>query len=159
MTLSKKTLYFNTLKIFATWFYSGKAPFAPGTCGSLATLPCVYALSYFYGYQAVAVFALLIAIIGIPIASSYAQALNIKDPGEIVIDEVAGQAIALIFAGTNLYLFIAGFFLFRLFDITKPWLVGWADKKLNGGLGIMLDDVFAGIFAAIVLYGIKFYLF
>lgn len=150
---------FSLLEFFATWFFSGKSPKAPGTCGSLATLPFVYVLAYFYGIYAVVLFAVLIAVVGIPVADKYAKKLNIKDPGQIVIDEVAGQSIALIFAGTNLYLFAAGFALFRLFDISKPWLVGWADTKLNGGLGIMLDDVFAGIFAGIIVFLIRAYVF
>ena len=156
---SKKELNFNLLKIFATWFYSGKSPKAPGTCGSLATLPFVFALAYFYGIYAVIAFAVIISLIGIPVADAYAKALKIKDPGQIVIDEVAGQSIALIFAGTNLYLFAAGFVLFRIFDISKPWLVGWADKKIDGGLGIMLDDIFAGIFAGIIIFILKIYCF
>ncbi len=154
-----KSIKFNILEFFATWLYSGKSPFAPGTCGSLATLPFIYALAYFYGIFAVIAFAIIVSFIGIPIAGRYAQALKIKDPGQIVIDEVAGQSIALIFAGTNLILFAIAFALFRLFDISKPWLVGWADTKLNGGLGIMLDDVFAGIFAGILVAILQFYCF
>ncbi len=148
---------FKILEFLATWFYSGKSPKAPGTCGSLATLPFVYALAHFYGTYAVATFALIVTLIGIPVAEKYARALNKKDPGQIVIDEVAGQSIALIFAGTNLLLFACAFLLFRLFDISKPWIVGWADKKLNGGIGIMLDDVFAGMFAAVLIYLLAVY--
>lgn len=159
MKNDKKTLNFRILELIATWLYSGKSPKAPGTCGSLATLPFVFALAYFYGIYAVIAFAVIISVIGIPVAGKYAQALNIKDPGQIVIDEVAGQTIALIFAGTNLYLFAIGFALFRLFDISKPWLVGWADTKLNGGLGIMLDDIFAGIFAGILVLLLQIYCF
>ena len=159
MKNNKKTLNFRMLELVATWLYSGKSPKAPGTCGSLATLPFVFALAYFYGIYAVIAFAVIISVIGIPVAGKYAQALNIKDPGQIVIDEVAGQTIALIFAGTNLYLFAIGFALFRLFDISKPWLVGWADTKLSGGLGIMLDDIFAGIFAGILILLLQIYCF
>lgn len=155
----KKSINFRLLEMFATWFYSGKSPKAPGTCGSLATLPFVYALFYFGGYAALITFIILVSIIGIYVADKFSKALNIKDPGQIVIDETAGQSIALILAGTNLWLYLIGFALFRLFDITKPSLVGWADKKINGGLGIMLDDIFAGIFAAIVLGVIKYYFF
>lgn len=155
----KNSINLKLLEFFATWFYSGKSAFAPGTCGSLATLPFVYALAYFYGMPAVIIFAILVIFIGIPVAGKYADSLKMKDPGQIVIDEVAGQSLALIFAGTNLFLFFLGFVLFRLFDISKPWLVGWADKKLNGGLGIMLDDVFAGIFAGILVALVQIYYF
>ena len=138
-------------EILATWFYSGRAPFAPGTCGSLATLPFVYALQYFGGIPALLSFILLIAATGIWASGRYAESVGIQDPGFIVIDETAGQSIALIFAGINLWLYALGFILFRLFDITKPWPVSWADQKIKGGLGIMLDDILAGIMAAAVM--------
>lgn len=144
-------------KLTATWFYSGLSPFAPGTAGSLATLPVVFALSWGIGTGAVIIFAILISLIGIRAADVYAQEIKKEDPGCIVIDEVAGQSLALIAAGTNIWLFGAGFLLFRLFDISKPGPVGWADRNVKGGLGIMLDDIIAGIFAGIVVYLIKIY--
>lgn len=159
MKNDKKGIKFRILEFFATWFYSGKSKFAPGTCGSLATLPFVYMIAYFYGFYGVLCFAVLVSVIGIPVADIYAKAINKKDPGEIVIDETAGQSLALLFAGTNLYLYALGFILFRLFDITKPFPVGWADRKVPGGLGIMLDDILAGIIGGAILYGIKYYCF
>lgn len=155
---SKKSLKFKLLELFATWFYSGKSPKAPGTCGSLATLPFVYVIFYFGGYWALICFILLICLIGIYVADAFSKALNIKDPGQIVIDETAGQSIALIFAGTNLWLYLLGFALFRLFDISKPSIIGWADKKIKGGLGIMLDDIFAGLFAAAIIALVRYFL-
>ncbi len=159
MKNTEKGIKYRILEFLATWFYSGKSRKAPGTCGSLATLPFVYAFAYFYGIYGVIGFAIVISVIGIPVADAFAKALKVKDPGQIVIDETAGQSIALIFAGTNLYLYAAGFVLFRLFDITKPSLIGWADKKVSGGLGIMLDDIFAGLFAGLIVWGIRFYCF
>lgn len=146
-------------EIISTWFYAGKARFAPGTCGSLAALPFIYAVDYYYGMAGIIIFAAVTGIIGIFAADAYAKKLKISDPGMIVIDEVSGQAVTLIFAGTNLYLYAIGFVLFRLFDITKPWPVSWADTKVKGGLGIMLDDIFAGLIGAAILYLIKYYLF
>lgn len=159
MKNDKKGIKFRILEFFATWFYSGKPRFAPGTCGSLATLPFVYVIAYFYGFSGVLSFAVIVSLAGIPIAGAYAKAINKKDPGEIVIDETAGQSLALLFAGTNLYLYILGFILFRLFDISKPFPVGWADKKVPGGLGIMLDDILAGLIGGAILYGAKYYFF
>lgn len=153
MKNDKKSIKYRILEFFATWFYSGKSRKAPGTCGSLATLPFVYFIAYFYGIIGVIVFAVIVSLAGIPIADAYAKAINQKDPGEIVIDETAGQSIALILAGTNLYLYAAGFMLFRIFDITKPALIGWADKKIGGGLGIMTDDILAGIVSLICIAG------
>lgn len=153
--MSKKTI----LEITSTWFYSGLSPKAPGTCGSLATLPFVYALMYWNGATAVLIFAIIIAIAGAFAANAYAKVVGKKDPGLIVIDEVAGQAITLLAAGTNIWLYLIGFILFRIFDITKPWPVSWADQKVKGGLGIMLDDVLAGMIAGGILWMIKIYIF
>lgn len=159
MKNSRKGITYRILELFSTWFYSGKSPKAPGTCGSLATLPFVYALADFYGMNGVIAFAVAVSIAGIPIAGAFAKALKIKDPGQIVIDETAGQAITLIAAGTNLYLYAFGFALFRLLDISKPLLIGWADRKVSGGLGIMLDDILAGISGGLILWGVKVYFF
>ncbi len=147
------------LKIAATWFYSGLSPKAPGTCGSLATLPFVYVLALCGGEIAVLSFVVAVFVIGVYVSGAYAKILGIKDPGQIVIDETAGQALTLVAAGTNLSLFVLGFILFRLFDITKPWPISWADEKVKGGLGIMLDDIFAGIISGVIIYGLKNWLF
>ena len=122
---------------------------------SAATLPFVYVLAAWQGWTAVLAFALIVSVIGIWAADTYAKAVNIKDPGFIVIDETAGQAITLLAAGTNLWLYLIGFALFRLLDISKPWPVGWADKNVKGGLGIMLDDILAGIIGGVILYFIR----
>ena len=81
---------------------------------------------------------------------------SIKDPSFVVIDEVAGQWIALLPAGLDPVLFVAGFLAFRLFDIWKPWPVSWADRDVPGALGVMLDDLIAGAYAAAVVYGIGY---
>jgi phosphatidylglycerophosphatase A len=74
-----------------------------------------------------------------------------EDPGWIVIDEVVGQGLTLLLTPPDLLNYAAGFALFRLFDIKKPWPVSWADQQIKGGLGIMLDDVLAGIYALALL--------
>lgn len=146
-------------KLISTWFYTGLAPKAPGTFGSLMTLPFVYLADYWGGSMAILIFATASFVIGIWAADIYAKATQLKDPGFIVIDEVAGQSLTLWCAGLNPWLYLIGFGLFRLFDISKPWPVSWADSKVKGGLGIMLDDVFAGIMGGAVLYLIKIYAF
>lgn len=143
------------LKLTATWFYSGLAPKAPGTMGSLATLPFVYALAWWKGWEAVLIFALIVSILGIYIAGAYAKAVDKSDPGFIVIDETAGQALTLLAAGTNIWLYGLGFVLFRALDISKPGPIGWADRKLHGGLGIMLDDIIAGLIGGLILWGVQ----
>lgn len=147
------------LTLICTWFYSGLLPFAPGTFGSLATLPFVYVINYYYQIPGILIFVLFVSIIGIITTDKLSKQMEVEDPRSIVIDEVAGQSLALLFAGANLYLYAIGFILFRIFDILKPWPVSWADSKVPGGLGIMLDDILAGIMAGAILLGIKFYCF
>ncbi len=131
--------------IWAHFFFTGFFPLFPGTFASF-----IVVLVYFYFLQGVSPWVLLgaIAIIfltGIP-ASSYAEAYHgKKDPRSVVIDEVAGQLLALLFSsGTTQVL--AAFVLFRLFDAVKPFPVRSAEKA-GGGLGIMLDDIVAGLYA------------
>ena len=77
------------------------------------------------------------------------------DPGAVVIDEVAGQWLTLLPAATTVWWhWLAGFALFRFFDIVKPWPVGWADRRVKGGLGVMVDDIIAGAYAGVLLYAL-----
>ncbi len=135
----------------ATGFGVGRAPVAPGTVGSFAAALAAVPIAAFGGPLALACAAAAAALIGIPAADTAARAMDAEDPGSIVIDEVAGQWIALIPAGADLGGWLLAFFAFRLFDVWKPGPVGWADRRVHGGLGIMLDDLIAGLFAAIVV--------
>ncbi|MEI6805462.1 MAG: phosphatidylglycerophosphatase A, partial [Myxococcaceae bacterium] len=74
-----------------------------------------------------------------------------QDPKEIVIDEVAGQGLALVFCPPGWMALLLGFILFRLFDILKPWPISYVDRKIKNALGVMLDDMLAGVFAALIL--------
>jgi len=138
----------------AVFFGSGLAPRAPGTFGSLASLvlwaPMVlFAVPpVFRVVVAVAIFAL-----GVVAADRAARFLNNPDPKEVVIDEVAGQGLALAFASTSMWSVVVGFALFRLFDVWKPWPIRLADRRIKGGFGIMFDDVLAGLFAAPLVVG------
>jgi len=140
-----------TARLLATWFGCGYAPKGPGTAGSLGALLVAYPLRH----QPPWVFALLALILlapGIWSAERVAQQTQKKDPQIVVIDEVIGQWIAL--AGAAIYspaAWIAAFLLFRGFDIWKPWPVHWADRHVHGGFGIMLDDLMAAVYAAVVL--------
>ncbi len=146
-------------ELISTWFYVGKSRYAPGTVGSLATLPLVYLLHSYLGAGSVIIFVIIISLLGTIASERFSKAIGINDPGMIVVDEVAGQALALTFAGINLYLYLIGFILFRLFDITKPWPIGWADQKVSGGLGIMLDDILAGFISMILVLLINIWIF
>ena len=131
----------------------GHAPKAPGTAGSLAALAlgALAMLGPAWLLPTAAVAATIAGLLAIPRAVTDPKA----DPGWVVIDEVAGQWIALLglSAATPLGLLLA-FALFRLFDITKPGPIGWADRQ-PGALGIMLDDVLAGLLAALLLYAAR----
>lgn len=142
--------------LVATWFGCGFLPIAPGTWGSLATLPVAHVVATFWGAWSLAGFALAVAAIGVHASGETARLRGRKDPSEVVVDEVAGQAIALIpvyalvppgatvlRVGTVLLAFL----LFRILDVWKPGPIG-AAEKLPGGWGIMADDVVGGTLAA-----------
>jgi phosphatidylglycerophosphatase A len=137
--------------LFATGFGTGLLPFAPGTCGSLAGLPFAWVIRSYWGAVGLAAAAALAFIVGWWGASTVAQASGTADPGAIVIDEVAGQWLVLVPAPLDPLSYAIAFVLFRTFDIWKPWPVRWADRRVKGGLGIMLDDLLAAVYAALVL--------
>ncbi|NLD37930.1 MAG: phosphatidylglycerophosphatase A [Desulfatiglans sp.] len=131
---------------FATWFFTGLIPFAPGTWGSIAALPFV-ACAYSFGLFFSCIFLTLILIISIPVAGRASQIMKLNDPSSVVIDEAAGIFVTLFLIPVSWMNVIAGLVLFRIFDILKPFPAGLIDKKVRGGLGIVLDDVMAGIYA------------
>jgi len=133
-------------------FGSGLAPKAPGTFGTLAAIP-VYLLLQPAGSSVYAVVLLVSIVVGVWICGVTARQLDSHDHPAIVWDEIAGYLLTMLpfsFSMTNL---IAGFVLFRLFDIVKPWPIKWVDQQVHGGLGIMLDDLIAAVFAAACLWG------
>jgi phosphatidylglycerophosphatase A len=134
----------------ATGFFIGTVPFAPGTLGSLIGLPLCFLLSRLNFLQSV-VWILIFIIFSIAVASAAEKILGQKDPGQIVIDEIAGLAVT--FAGLpfNLKTALAGFIIFRAFDILKPFPIRILEKRVGGGSGVVLDDVLAGIFANLVV--------
>jgi phosphatidylglycerophosphatase A len=129
-------------------FGAGLAPKAPGTAGTLVALPLYLWLSQFS--QPVYLAALILAILaGIWICGSASARLGTHDHPGIVWDEIAGYLVTMIPASGSWISLLAGFVLFRLFDIWKPWPIGIADRNISGGAGIMLDDLLAGIPAAV----------
>jgi phosphatidylglycerophosphatase A len=137
----------------ACGFGSGLSPWAPGTAGSLAALMPWLAMRGL-GWPAYAAVVFLAFAIGIWASNVAIARLRIADPGCIVWDEFVGQWIALaplLFFPHDWRWMLAGFALFRLFDVWKPWPVSWADRNVKGGFGVMLDDALAGLLAALVL--------
>ncbi len=138
--------------LLSTWFGSGLIPFASGTWGSLAALPFAAGIAWAFGPTMLIPAALIVFALGVWCSKRYAQALGKDDPSPVVIDEVAGQFLTLSIVPLDPLLYGVGFLIFRLADIVKPFPANWADQKLEGGLGIMLDDLIAGAYAAIALW-------
>jgi len=139
--------------ILTTWFGCGYFPWGPGTAGSLAAVLIAAALHSWFGVgrSGLAVLVLVFVLPGIWASTRTARILNTEDPGLVVVDEVLGQWLTLLGASTlNWKTFLAGFLLFRLFDIWKPWPIRRLEN-LPEGTGIVVDDLGAGAYGAIVL--------
>ncbi|MBU1726323.1 MAG: phosphatidylglycerophosphatase A [Candidatus Omnitrophica bacterium] len=145
--MPKKALHFVILSI-TSCFGLGFLPFIPGTFGSLAGLFLYYLLRYNTGIHLLVT--ILILLLGFFLSGVSERILNKKDARCIVIDEVGGMLISFLFLPYDIKFLIIGFFLFRLFDCLKPYPVGRLER-LKGGIGVMSDDIIAGIYANIVL--------
>ena len=139
------------LMFIATGAGSGYLPKAPGTWGTLVGLLLWWPLAGLSLTAYLATVAVLF-IVGVASAGAAEKILDRGDPGVVVIDEIVGVLIALAAVPLHPVAALAGLALFRLFDIAKPFPVGWLDRHLHGGLGIMLDDVAAGLYALLVLH-------
>ncbi len=146
--------FFHPATLIATWFGAGLVPKAAGTVGSLATLPFAWVIDRYAGMGGLLLFALISFIIGWWATHIYMQHGKVHDPNEVVIDEVAGQALLLAFLPHTLAAYVIGFFLFRLFDIVKPWPVCIADRQMESAFGVMLDDILAALYPVLILYGL-----
>lgn len=138
------------VNFLAFGFGTGLAPFAPGTVGSLPGVALFWATMNFGFYVQLGVAAALI-FAGIWICGESARRIGVHDHGGIVWDEIAGMYLTLFLAPPTVLGFVAAFGLFRLFDIVKPWPIRDLDHRLGGGLGIMLDDLAAAVYALILL--------
>ncbi len=153
MFFKKKINWGSPAQVLATGFGAGLAPRAPGTFGTLFAVPLYLVMSPLTLPIYLAATAALF-VMGIFICRRAAAELGIQDDPAIVWDEIVGYLITMAFAGAsqNGWVIAAGFVLFRIMDIFKPWPVRWADRQVHGGLGIMLDDAMAGVYAGIALY-------
>ena len=134
--------------LLAFGFGSGLSPKAPGTVGTIAAIPLWLLLAQLPQIPYILVVATA-ALIGISICGVAADRLGVHDHGGIVWDEFVGLWIAMAFLPPTYVSLALGFVLFRLFDIIKPWPISWLDKHVGGGLGIMIDDVVAGLAAGV----------
>ena len=146
------------LRFINTFFYTGLLRPAPGTWGSLAALAVGWGIEHYLGFIPLVIATIAVTALGFYTVGEELRDRPGEDPSEIVIDEVAGQWLALLFPAAGFWMrdmpmvwpgAVAAFALFRLFDITKPWLVGRADRR-GDAAGVMLDDLWAGLFAGLV---------
>jgi len=140
----------NPLHLLAFGLGSGGVPKAPGTAGTLAAIPLYLLLSSCSVTVYLAVVVTML-IFGVWLCGKVSEDLGVHDHGGIVWDEWVGFLITMIWAPTGWLWVLIGFSLFRLFDIWKPWPIGYLDRHLSGGLGIMLDDVLAGVYSLVLL--------
>ena len=148
--VTAKTVFSSPVHFLAFGFGSGLSPFAPGTAGTLVAIPLYLLLVQlpFWGYVAVL---LVMSLVGIWICGESSRRLGVHDHGGIVWDEFAGYLLTMLAAPAGWVWMVVGFCLFRLFDIWKPWPVRRVDREVSGGVGIMFDDILAGIYAWLAL--------
>jgi phosphatidylglycerophosphatase A len=142
----------------ATWGGTGLLPWAPGTFASLAALPLAWLLMAAGGIWLLLAATLAVFLLGLWAAERYMAAVGIHDPTAVVIDEIAGQWLTLCVAALEPLAYVAGFVLFRVFDVLKPWPVSWLDRRVGGGFGVMIDDVGAALYAGGALWLIDLWL-
>ena len=136
--------------MLAFGFGSGLSAKAPGTIGTIAAIPLWWLMAQL-PLNAYLEIVVISALAGIIICGQAAKTLGVHDHGGIVFDEFVGFWIAMIALPVTWTSLLLGFALFRLFDIFKPWPISWLDKHVSGGLGIMVDDIVAGLAAAAVI--------
>lgn len=137
---------------FATGFGLGNLPIAPGTWGTLGGVVLYVALLPFSLFTYITVI-IIAFVLGCWLCEKVSLEMQKPDPACIVWDEIVGYGVAMIGVSKGMAWMCAGFVLFRLFDMIKPWPISWVDKKVKGGIGIMLDDLLAGLFTWIILQG------
>ncbi|MEY8213673.1 MAG: phosphatidylglycerophosphatase A [Colwellia sp.] len=152
MTFKTKVIFnvSSPVQFLALGFGSGLAPKAPGTFGTLAAVP-VYLLLTMLTPTHYAIMLLIMSVAGIYICGKTAADVGVHDHGAIVWDEFVGFFITMFMVPVSWQSILVGFLLFRFFDILKPWPISFIDKKMTGGLGIMFDDIVAGLFALLIM--------
>lgn len=153
--MRRRLPYAHPASLIATAFGIGNIPIASGSWASLAVLPVGWLIAVRFGALWLIAGAFLALLAGLWASARYCTASGEKDPSRVVIDEVAGQLLALApIAVPDPVSYGVAFFAFRIFDIFKPWPAGWCDRELDGAPGVMFDDIVAGIYAALVVIGV-----
>lgn len=137
----------------ATWFGSGLSPKAPGTFGTLAGLPFAWLLEELGGPNLLLIGALLLLFIGAAVSEKFMEENGgMHDPGAIVVDEVMGIWLLMAALPHTWQGYVAGFIIFRIFDVLKPWPISYFDKHIKGGFGVMFDDLLAAIYPVLLWF-------
>lgn len=150
-----RQLMSNPLHFLSFGFGSGLLPKAPGTWGTLATIPMAWWLANQFSFYMFVAIAVMASLFGIWLCSYTAKALGVHDHPSIVWDEVCGYLLIFTLVPATAINLLLGFILFRWLDIRKPSVIGWCDRKLHGGLGIMADDLLAGLVAGGLLWSLQ----
>ncbi len=145
--IRRRVSLLNPIHLLALGFGSGLAPKMPGTFGSLVAIPLVILFATYLSTPYFIFVAVFASIVGIWICGKTAEDMQVHDHSSIVWDEIAGMLVAFIAVPLSWQSILVGFCLFRFFDIVKPWPISYLDKNLHHGLGIMLDDIAAGLCA------------
>lgn len=148
-----RTIFSSPVHFLAFGFGSGLAPWAPGTAGTLVAVVLEWPLRS-QGIEIRFLVAVLLFVAGVWICGESSRRLGVHDHGGIVWDEIAGYFLTMLLAPEGWQWSVLGFALFRLFDIVKPWPIREIDHRLGGGLGIMVDDTLAAVFAGLILWGL-----
>ncbi len=141
---------FNHIKKIVTFFGAGLVPKAPGTMGTIAAIPLAVLLLWIGPLWHMG-FTLALTIVAIWACEMYEREKGGHDHPEAVIDEVVGYLITMVWMPLTWQSLLIGFVLFRLFDILKPWPISWMDKNIKGGIGVVIDDVAAGVVASLLM--------
>jgi len=151
-----ESIWQHPLHFIAFGFGSGACPFAPGTLGTLFAVP-FYLIACAFGDKVYAFLTLIFVLMSIYVCAKASQAVLVDDHQGMCLDEFAGFFVTMLFLPHTYIWIIAGFILFRLFDIWKPWPISYIDQHMHGGFGMIFDDVIAGVFACAILQMFKFF--
>jgi phosphatidylglycerophosphatase A len=144
------TVWTNPIHFLAFGFGAGTLPFAPGTWGTVIAIP-LYLLVAHTSLLIYSIITLIIIVAGIWICDVAEKASGVRDHSGIVWDEIAGFFVTMLAAPKGIIWIAIGFILFRIFDVWKPQPIRWVDQHVDGGLGIMVDDIIAAVYAWIIL--------
>jgi phosphatidylglycerophosphatase A len=144
--------FWHPVSLICTWFGSGLLPKIPGTWGSAAALPFAWVIQATGGAAGLAFAALALFALGTAVSGTFARWSGAKDPGAVVVDEVAAQWLTLAAGPLDPLSYLAGFVLFRIADVLKPWPASWCELRFAGGLGVMADDMVSGVYSATALW-------